>query len=318
METCPRCEATREGGRFCTACGFDFWKDAAGDEQAEVPASDVPPQVEASRLRTGGTFVVAGLGLLLVAGVAAFFLLPDDELPPGETAATRRPLSEEEEVIHAFFRQARDPHAAFSLDESCSLALRGETSLRLEWATDAQIHGDDWFATMVIAADPQAGIRVDAAFVDGTTYLRQADQAWQSAELPRSVLGPASPFAWISSVVELEYVGREQGGRTVHLLMTEKWMPIEIDSVLPVPEANLTDRQSRMRIYVEDDSVPIAALHTLSAAVADPAGGGAIEASCAYSFADWNAVEPIEPPIPGTTPVSEENQPTAALPASRG
>lgn len=316
MQTCPRCEASRDGGRFCSGCGFDFWRAAAGDEQAHVEEAATPQPVQARRERTGAALVAAGLGLLVLAGVAAFLLVSGDDLRPGETAGTRRPLTEQEEVIYAFFREARDPHAAFSLVEECSLALSGENSLLSDWSASGLIHGDDWYATMETTAGPEAGLRVDAAFVAGTTYYRLADQEWQSAELPRSWLGPVSPFAWIASVAELEYVRREQGGRTLHVLMTDKWMPIEIDSVLHAPVANLSDRESRMEIVVDADGIPVSAVHTLSAI--DRAGSGAIQASCEYSFSDWDAVEPIQAPVPGATPAPDDGQPMAAPPAVRG
>ena len=75
--TCPRCNAARGTGRYCSNCALDFWGDAAGSDSDATNASPQwgpsqvppPPSGPPAPAAGGGQWTFANLALVAV-GVA--------------------------------------------------------------------------------------------------------------------------------------------------------------------------------------------------------------------------------------------------------
>ena len=303
---CERCRATREGSRFCPSCGLDFWQAAAGAgaEPAGVPSPTSPQGGVASSggagLSIGLLAVAAGLVLLVAAG--GLWLAMGTGTPPRGPAQARNEVPASHPLILAFFAEARDPTAAYAWSQEGEVELRafGEVTGSLLLARGRFV-ADDWIAAVTITEDDERSFSGDLAVIGNHVYLQEGDGGWTEGErVPTAALGPMNPFARISTVGELEYVGPERrNGVDGHIVRTDKWLsdPEMDDPVRRV--AHMTVRESLMEIHVDDAGVPLSAVHTFTIEARTPDGEDVVlTGRTRYVFRDWGAIEPIVPPTP--------------------
>lgn len=295
---CQRCGATRDASRFCTSCGLDFWRAAAEEShQTTVEAPTPPPST-----RGGAPIGLLAIGLgvvLLVVAAGGLWLLLGDELgrqdahPP--LVAPRPSLPA---ILTAFYHEARDPEAAFTVNMTGTMSLSGAVEESYDITVRGRLDAEDWALRLAMEGGPNA-IRADVVVLDGIPHIREAGGAWVvGAELRGAQRTSVSPFARISTVAELEYLGPERrGGVDGHLIVTEKWLGRHDASELLWTIGVLRNREARMEIFVDDDGVPIFAEYTYSAEARSGGETLVISGTESMRFSDWDNVEPIEPPV---------------------
>jgi hypothetical protein len=310
MDRCPSCGEPREDTkRFCAACGLDYWRAAAGDNTdpgTSASATAAPSRQAAPAARSaaaGSPLFIVGATLLalatLAAIVAAVVMIAGSGGPLSADEPVATPLSEEQILIRAFFRQARDPNAAFAVTGVATVNVDGLSRPvpRTRARSSVRIHGDDWMGDIAIRQRGQEPFVADAAYVDGVMYARLANaDRWQQRELPLAQIGSINPFARISTVGEIEYVGaQEVDGREVHHLRVTKWLGgTDFDDLLV--NIAITDQQSVLDILVANDGRPISADLTMDVTASDGVETATIATEARYRFSDWDGVDPITAP----------------------
>lgn len=300
---CARCGAARDGSRRCSSCGLDFWRAAAGDD---APTPEAVPGSAAVATRGAGSgggigllAIGAGVVLLAVAGVA--FLLVGMPAAPRSPARVLDVPPATHPLVLAFFSEARDPDAGYGWQQATDATLTaGDEAYSTTIAAEGRFAAGDWIARMEIVDDGQATFEGEVAVIGRHVYLREGDAAWsEGMRVPGSALTPINPFTRIVTVGDLDYVGPERrDGVDGHLLTTTKWI---IDPELDDPIqrlARIRSRESLMEIHVDDAGAPMSAVHTYSVLARTPDGEDVIfRGRTTYTFADWDAVDPIEPPV---------------------
>lgn len=313
MQTCPECGADREGAvRFCPNCGLDYWRAAAGEPaHAASPPPAQPPQPAGGGLNPS-IFIWLGVVVLLVAGGALVIvsgILPAG-LPGSRTAVvTPRQLTAEESLIHAFFREVRDPRASYALSFEGTTTFSGieGAPAPITSTGEARLYGDNWRGHEEGIQDGETIFDHQLAVVDDVAYLSEDGGPWESGEIPER-LQPISPFRRISTVTEVEYVSKDGGsGSPLHRLAITKWLGGR-DYVLR-PYARMVSQESRMEVLVDARGVPSEADIVLTIVATDGVETLTIEATFTYTITRWDDVPPVEAPDPG-----DPGTPSAARP----
>jgi len=280
---------------YCPGCGYDYWRSAAGLTLAPPIATPAPAQADG---RLSAVLMVAGLGgLLTTAIITAVVVLGGMEQDASPRIASTLPSRGPEDfLILRFFREARDPRAAFTMTREATVRQVEPPGPDVVTSESVALHGDDWFAdsTAVSGADT---IQTSGASVDGVYYQRAGpDAAWSQVEVFGDP-GPVSPFARISAVSEVEYLGLETtSGITLHHLLVTKWLGGSGLDFRMLGFDGVTERENRFDVWVNDDGVPIRARHRATLAVVEGGVSYTLTVDAQLTFRDWGIVEPIEPP----------------------
>ena len=307
---CQQCGGTRGPSRYCPHCGLDFWKAAeaaanpASEAEAEAPASATP----AAGRSVAPIAIAAGVGLLLVAvvlWVVAGSGLFQDRVSSGPRFDANPPPAAHPLVL-AFYREARDPDAAYEWRQSGSVTVvlpDEEVTSRI--SAVGRIVGNDWQAKMRIVDDGEATFDGEIAIVAERGYARTADDPWvETGRIPNAQVGPINPFARITTVGEMDYVGPEtRDGVDGHVLTTDKWLSDpELDD--PIRRiAHVRSRTALMEIFVTADGVPVSADYTFGLEARTPGGEIVrLEGAAHYVFSAWDEVDPIAAPSVGPAP----------------
>jgi hypothetical protein len=300
MQSCPECGADRDGAlRFCPNCGLDFWRVAAGQPSHPMPT----PVVPAARSVSGGGplgFIVAGIVLLLVAGGAVVVMsgvLPTG-VPGGRPAPSVRQLTAEESLIHAFFREVRDPDAAYTVTYEGTTTYSGiaDAPAPISMTGEARLNGDDWAGHEEYIQDGETILDADMVLLDDTGYLSEDDGDWVAGEIPER-LQPISPFRRISTVTEVDYLTEGPlADRPQHTLLITKWLGGRDYSDILRPIARIESQVSRMEVVVDSFGVPSIAELEMTVVATDGLETLTINAVVTYRIDRWDDVGPIEPP----------------------
>jgi hypothetical protein len=311
MQTCPECGVDREGAvRFCPGCGLDYWRVAAGQ-----PAHPEPPPVAQSAAAGSASplrFIVAGIVLLLVAGtgvVVVSGVLPSG-VPGGRPAASIRPLTAEEAIIYAFFREVRDPGAAYEVTYEGTTTFSGMDEVPPPITTEGviRLHADNWVGHERSAQGEESLYDIDMSVVDDVAYLREDGEEWLSGEIPDR-LQPISPFRRISTVTEVDYLDKtSETGLPGHRLLITKWLGGRDYSDILRRFARIESQESRMEVVVDPRGVPSVAELELVVVATDGRDTLTITASFTYHIDLWDEVDVIEPPGPDAPSATVETR----------
>lgn len=300
MQTCPECGADREGAvRFCPGCGLDYWRVAAG--QTAHPSPPVARPVASGGPSRAGGFIAAGAVLLLVATAAAVVMsgiLPSGV--PGGRQASIRLLTEEEALVHAFFREVRDPRASYTVAYEGTTTYAGiaDAPSPISFTGQIRLNGDDWAGHEEYVQDGETILDIDMVLLDDVAYLSEDDGDWVTGEIPER-LQPISPFRRISTVTEVEYLDKTPlDGRPQHTLLITKWLGGRDYSDILRPIARIDSQDSRMEVVVDARGVPSVAELEMTVVASDGGETLTITAVVTYRIARWDGVDQIEPPEP--------------------
>ena len=298
MTTCPECGSDRDGAvRFCPGCALDFWRVAAGrPAHAESPPPAMQARVAGFRPRHA---IAAGAALLLLAtGTAVVMsgILPPG-VPGGRLPPARR-LTSDEALIRAFFREVRDPGAAYTVSVDAVITMSGlpDAPPPTETTSTIRINGDDWAGSELAVQDDETVLDIEFALVDGVGYLSEGSGAWTAAETPER-LHPITPFRRISAVTEVGYLAKTSaGGRPQHVLVVTKWLGGRDYCGILRRYARIESQVSRLEVTVDNTGVPSVAELEITVVASDGRDTVTIENHATYRFGDWDDVEPIEAP----------------------
>lgn len=302
MRTCPECGADRDGAvRFCPSCGLDFWRNAAG--QPARPADAPAPPL--ARSGPGALpYFLAGAALLAVsvgAAVAMSGVVPPG-LPLGRATPSPIALTPNEALVRAFYREARDPNAEFTVVADATTRFEGvEPKIpAIEGSSTVHVHRADWSGTQSAVSDGENVLDVEMAIVDGVGYLREEGEDWASAEIPER-LWPVSPLRRISTVTEIRYDRTTKAdGQSFHTLVVTKWLGGRDYSSLLRGFARVVSQDSRLEVVVDSFGVPHSARLWLTVVATDGSRRLTISAEVRYRFSDWGDVAPIVAPVEPT------------------
>jgi hypothetical protein len=299
-QQCPSCGAPRDRAkRFCASCGLDYWRAAAGEA---APTAEPQPTTHATSSAPGpGLWLAAAGALLAVAAVVVtvIWVLPGTTSLPDRSEPAPTPLSEEALLIRSFFREARDPDAAFAVVGDSTLTVEGlpDPVPAITSTANALIHGEDWSGDVAVTQEGTPPFAATVAYVDGVAYVRPAGEAeWSRQTLPRAQLGPVNPFARISTVNEVQHIGSEtvDGAELQHLRVT-KWLGgSDFDDLLV--NIAITDQSSTLDIWVTSEGIPVSADLVMDVEASDGVDTAQIRTVTRYEFSDWGRVEPITAP----------------------
>jgi hypothetical protein len=247
-------------------------------------------------------FIVAGIVLLLVAGGATVVMsgvLPVG-MPGGRPAPTVRQLTVEESLVYAFFREVRDPRAAYTVtyEGTTSYAGIADPPSPVTMTGEARLNGDDWAAHERFVQDEETILDLDMVLLDDVGYLSEDDGDWVSGEIPER-LQPISPFRRISTVTEIEYLDKTpMDGLPQHTLLVTKWLGGRDYSDILRPFARIESQESRMEVVVDAFGVPSVAELQMTVIATDGRETLTITAVVTYRIGRWDDVGPIEEPRP--------------------
>lgn len=293
--TCPTCAwVSVRAPHYCPGCGFDYWRSAAGLDAA--PRAVAPPQPRADG-RFSAALMVAGLvGLLTTAVVTAVVVLGGGEPDAPVIANTLPSRGPQDFLILRFFREARDPFAAFTADLDGTLRAVEPAGSDVLTSQSMVVNGEDWVVHGSFASDGET-VAVSSAVIAGAYYERiGADAPWARADIPGDG-DPVSPFARIATVGEIEYLGLETtSGITLHHLLVTKWLGGSGRDFRMLDFDSVTHRESRFDIWVNDDGVPVRGRQVTTFTVVEDGATYTFSADVAMTFRDWDNVAPIEAP----------------------
>lgn len=281
---------------YCPGCGYDYWRSSAGLTLAPPIAAPAAPQADG---RLSAVLMVAGLGgLLTTAIITAVVVLGgmEEDLPHiANTLPSRGP---EDFLILRFFREARDPFAAFSFTRDATIRQVEPPTPDVVVVSESMVlHGEDWIGDSATVSGAET-TQTSFAHVDGAYYQRAgADSPWTEVEVVGDP-GPVSPFARIAAVSEIEYLGLETttSGITLHHLLVTKWIGGSGVEFRMLGFDRVTERENRFDIWMNDDGVPIRARHNATVVVVADGETYTVTIDAHLTFRDWGIVEPIEPP----------------------
>lgn len=296
--TCPSCAMVSvRAPHYCPGCGYDYWRAAAGGLTLAPPLEAAAPAQADGRL--SAMLMVAGLvGLVGTGIITAIVVLGGmNEDEPPLVVSTLPSRGPEDFLILRFFREARDPRAAFTMESQATLRQIEPANPEETVVTESiVVHGEDWIVhSTSVTGEESAAYSV--TYVDGTYYVREgAEVGWTEME----VFGddrPASPFARISAVSEIEYLGLEtHGGISLHHLLVTRWLGGAGVDFRMLGFDRVTERENRFEIWVNDDGVPIRARHEAGVVVFVEGVPYVVMMEAQLTFRDWGIVEPIQVP----------------------
>lgn len=278
---------------YCPGCGLDYWRLAAGTVATAARPLPAPAPIDR---RLNVALVTAGLAGLIAAGIGTTVMVLGGIEPERPVVANTLPSrGPEEYLIQRFFREARNPHAGFSFVSEGMLRQIDPAGTDVALSQSVVMRGDDWIGHGTVSTDGET-VEVSVAEVGGEYFEREGtDSEWVRAATPDD--GPASPFARISTVGEIEYVGSETAdGATLHHLLVTKWLGGSGRDFRLAGFDRVTDRESRFDIWVTDDGVPIRGHSVTTFSVREGGESYTFAADMTLTFDDWGDVEPIEPP----------------------
>ena len=303
---CQRCGGVRGPSRYCPHCGLDFWK--AAEAEANLGAATMAAAQGPVVVGSGGTPVAmlaigAGFALLAIAAVvwiiATSGLLSGGGREGGQQLGNAPPPAVHPLVLD-FFSEARDPEAAYAWRQEGSVTVTvPDREVETEFTASGRVDGKDQDTSIRLVEDGELAFDGDIIVVDQHGYVRTTGDEWvETGRIPGAQLTTINPFARITTVAELEYVGEEtRDGVEGHVLTTDKWLS---DPALddPIRElAHVRSREALMEVFVDADGVPLSALYTYSLEARTPDGEIVTMAGeTNFSFSDWDAVEPIVAP----------------------
>lgn len=244
--------------------------------------------------------IFGAIGLMLVIG--AIFVAPRvaglfTGSAPARQRVTIAPLSEEERLVTAFFREARSPEAQFRLESESTLRIEGlDEPITASATASGRVRGRDHAMTLHLESSTADALDGEEVEADGIRYARFDDGAWERERSPRVDLQPINPFARITSVTEIAYLGRD--GTTeppLYRLEVTKWLGGS-SAAAYLSGVATSDRQSSLIIWVTDGGVPVRADLTSSAVLSSATEHATVGTSATYRFSDWGDVPPIEAP----------------------
>lgn len=294
--TCPTCAwVSVRAPHYCPGCGYDYWRAAAGlDAEPRVAAPAAAPRADG---RFSAALMIAGLvGLVTTGVVTAVVVLGGTERETPVIVNTLPSRGPEDFVIVRFFREARDPYAAFTVAMDGTIQAVNPAGPAAPLSQSMVVHGEDWAVYGSVEADGTT-VAVTNALIGGTYYERVGDDTpWARADAPGDV-DPMNPFARIATVSEIEYLGMETvGGTNLHHLLVTKWLGGSGRDFRMLGFDGVTDRESRFDIWVNDDGVPIRGRQLITFTVVEEGATYTFNADVSMKFHDWDDVEPIEAP----------------------
>jgi hypothetical protein len=293
--TCPTCAwVSVRAPHYCPGCGYDYWRAAAGFEVA-------PYVAPAARSRADGRFsaalMIAGLvGLLTTGVVTAVVVLGGTERVTPLIVNTLPSRGPEDFVVLRFFREARDPYAAFTVDVQGTIQAVQPTAPDIPLNQSMMVHGNDWVVYNSVESEGNT-VLVSTAVIGDSYYERVGEDApWARADITGD-LQPVSPFARIATVGEIEYVGAETvDGVELHHLVVTKWLGGSGADYRMLGFDEVTDRESRFDIWVSGDGIPVRGHQVTTFSVVDAGATYTFHADVTMTFRDWDNSGPIEAP----------------------
>ena len=294
--TCPTCAwVSVRAPHYCPGCGYDYWRAAAGlDVEPRVAVSAPPPRADG---RFSAALMIAGLvGLLTTGVVTAVVVLGGTERDAPLIVNTLPSRSPEDFVIVRFFREARDPDAAFTVAMDGTIQAVNPAGPAAPLSQSMVVHGEDWAVYGSVEADGTT-VAVTNALIGGIYYERVGDDTpWAHADAPGDV-DPMNPFARIATVGEVDYLGMETvGGTNLHHLLVTKWLGGSGRDFRMLGFDGVTNRESQFDIWVNDDGVPIRGRQLTTFTVVEEGATYTFTADVTMKFHDWDEVETIEAP----------------------
>ena len=239
--------------------------------------------------------VTAGIAGLLVASIAAavFLIGPADEERPQivNTRPTPRPG---QYIIERFFREARSPDAAYVFRSEGTMHVSDPAS-ESSFVEVATMRGSDWISELSVTADGTT-TNSGVAEIGGEYFIREGTAEWQHVNARQN--GPDGPFARISTVADVEYVGAEIiDDVELHHLVVTKWLGESGSDWRLAGFGRLTAREGRLDVWVTEDGVPIRATQSMTHTLTDALGTYVVRLDETITFENWGLVEPIQPPV---------------------
>ena len=239
--------------------------------------------------------VTAGIAGLLVASIAAavFLIGPADEERPQivNTRPTPRPG---QYIIERFFREARSPDAAYVFRSEGTMHVSDPAS-ESSFVEVATMRGSDWISELSVTADGTT-TNSGVAEIGGEYFIREGTAEWQHVNARQN--GPDGPFARISTVADVEYVGAEIIDNVeLHHLVVTKWLGESGSDWRLAGFGRLTAREGRLDVWVTEDGVPIRATQSMTHTLTDALGTYVVRLDETITFENWGLVEPIQPPV---------------------
>lgn len=290
--TCPSCGWVSLGApHYCQKCGLDYWRSAA----AGAPTLRALPPPPPPDRRLNAALITTGVAGLLVAGIAtAAFVLGGMEADAPQFANTRPTARPGQYIIERFFREVRNPHAAYMFRAEGTMRL-SDPPAEFSFVEVATMKGSDWISALSMTSD---GVTTESgvAEIDGEYYVREDAGEWQHVRARQT--GPDGPFKRISTVGEVEYAGAERvDGVTLHHLVVTKWLGESGTDWRLAGFGRLTDRDGRLDVWVTDDGVPVRATQVLTHTLTDSLGTYVLTMDETIIFENWGLTEPIQPPV---------------------
>jgi hypothetical protein len=291
--TCPGCGwVSVDAPHYCQKCGHDFWRSAAGEAQRTLRALP-PPPARADR-RVTAALVTAGIAGLIVAAIAtvAFVIGASEEERPQivNTRPTPRPG---QAIIEAFYREARNPAASYTYRSEGTIRVSDPQS-ESSFVEVVTMRGPDWLAELTVTSDGES-TTTGLAEVGGE-YFERTDDEWAGINARQN--GPDGPFARITTVADVEYVGRELSGDVaLHHLVVTKWLGDSGSDWRLSGFGRLTGREGRLDVWVTDDGVPVRATQSMTHTLTDQLGSYVVTVEESLTFEAWGDAAPIEPPV---------------------
>lgn len=291
---CPACGfLAGEAPHFCSACGYDFWRSAARDAAAHRPAPlTVPVQQPGNR-----AFIFAGVtGLLLAAAATALAFVGSGPADRTAAAYALPAPGREDRLIERFYWQVRSPSASFTMRADGTYRLSGSDDTTIALEAIVRFDDADWTADATVTVEGEDH-RATAALVDGRYYETSGDRVVSRGATYRD-REAASPFARISTVGEVAYVGAEVvAGEALHHLRVEEWLGGRASDLFHAGLGLVTDRQSSLDLWVTDDGTPIRASSTITLeTLDDERQRRTYTGEMTMHFAGWGETEDLEPP----------------------
>lgn len=243
--------------------------------------------------------MVAGLvGLLTTGVVTAVVVLGGAEPEAAPLIANTLPSRGPEDfLILRFFREARSPDAAFNVAIEGTIRQVEAAGPDVPVSESMVVDGEDWVVHGSSQVDGET-VAVSVAAIDGVYYERFGGSAsgWVRGDLPRDS-DAASPFARITTVGDVEYLGVETiGGTTLHHLLVTNWPGGSDRDPRMRGFDGVTHGEGRFDIWVNDDGVPIRGRQRTTFTVVEGGTTSTFNADVAMTFRDWGNVLPIEAP----------------------
>ena len=293
--TCPTCAwVSVRAPHYCPGCGYDYWRAAAGLD-AEPRVIVAAPQRADGRF--SAALMIAGLvGLVTTGVVTAVVVLGGNEPETPLIVNTLPSRGPEDFVVLRFFREARDPYAAFTVAMDGTIQPVNPAGPAEPLSQSMVVHGEDWAVYSSLEADGTL-VPVSLALIGGTFYERVGEDApWARADAPGDV-DPMSPFARIATVSEIEYLGLETvGGANLHHLQVTKWLGGSGRDFRMLGFDAVTNRDSRLDVWVDDAGVPVRGRQLTTFTVVEEGATYTFNVDVTMTFQDWDDAGPIEAP----------------------